>query len=239
MKYYKYWNDIEKEKQKAYYIQDKSDYKIVNFINNETNLKRCFEDALKYAASIGEIKGRIIDIGAGVAWTSALISRIPSVQSVMAVDFSEHRLIQIAPIVFEQLQGNSEKYEPILGDFLHFDHEESFDVAFFCQSLYMFPNLDEALAKIRRLLVQGGLIIIACERIVSSYPWYSPRYTLRKIKRLIRGRADPSGNYAYEDWEYRRAMERVGFEYYFQLLDYPVYKNARRITAGNHFGIKR
>ena len=77
MKYYKYWNDIEEEKKKPYYIDDKSDYKIVNFITNETNLKRCFEDALKFAASIGEIKGHIIDIGAGVAWTSALISPNP------------------------------------------------------------------------------------------------------------------------------------------------------------------
>ena len=73
----------------------------------------------------------------------------------MAVDFSEHRLMKIAPIVFEQLQGDSEKYEPILGDFLQFDHEEVFDVAIFCQSLYMFPNLDKTLAKIRGLLVQG------------------------------------------------------------------------------------
>lgn len=239
MEYYKYWNDIEEEKKKAYYIEDKSDYKIVNYITNETNLKRCFEDALKFAASIGEIKGHIIDIGAGVAWTSALISRIPSVQSVTAVDFSEHRLMKIAPIVFEQLQGDSDKYQPILGDFLQFDHEELFDVAIFCQSLYMFPNLDKTLAKIRGLLVKGGLIIVACERIVSFYPWYSPRYILRKTKHLIRGRGDSTGNYAYEDWEYRGAMERAGFAYYFQLLGYPVYKNAKQITAGNHFGIKK
>jgi SAM-dependent methyltransferase len=239
MRFYEYWNDIAEEKKKPYYIQDKSDYKLINFLENETNLKSCFLEALEFAGTIGEIKGRVIDIGAGVAWTSALISRIPSVRSVTAVDFSEHRLMKIAPIVFEQLHGNSEKYKPILGDFLRFDLGEVFDVAIFCQSLYMSPNLDETLTKIRGLLVKGGLIIIACERIVFSYPWYAPRRLLRKMQRFIRGRADASGNYGYEDWEYRGAIERAGFEYHFQLLDYPIHKNARQITAGNHFGIKR
>ena len=33
MEFYEYWNDIEEEKKKPYYIQDKSDYKIINFYN--------------------------------------------------------------------------------------------------------------------------------------------------------------------------------------------------------------
>lgn len=239
MSSYKYWNNIEIERSKQYYIEDIADYRLLNFLENETNLRRCFEDALKFAATIGEVKGSIIDVGAGVAWTSALISHIPTVKSVIAVDFSQHRLLKIAPLVFNQLNGRIEKFEPILGDFMQFDYKEKFDMAIFCQSLYMFSEIDKALSKIRDLLVKGGLIIVACERIVATYPAYSPRFLFRKLKRLIQGRADTSGNNFYDDKEYRRALDRAGFEYYFQLLDYPLYKNIAHITAGNHFGIKK
>ena len=43
---YDYWNDIEYEKTKPYWIEDESDMKLLNFIQKETNLQRCFQDAL-------------------------------------------------------------------------------------------------------------------------------------------------------------------------------------------------
>jgi hypothetical protein len=52
------------------------------------------------------------------------------------------------------------------------------------------------------------------------------------------GRSDKSGNYFYEDREYRVAIEKAGLGYKFQLLDYPVYPNNSTWKAGNHFGIK-
>jgi ubiquinone/menaquinone biosynthesis C-methylase UbiE len=238
MNYYKYWNDIRREENKPYYIEDKSDYKLLNFLEKETNLKTCFEDAIKFASTIGEIKGRVIDVGVGVAWTSALLSRIQSVQSVVGMDFSEHRLMKIAPIVFDQLEGEHNKFVPVLGEFINYEFEELFDVVIFCQSLYMFPDLEETLAKTRDILMKGGLLIVACERIVVSYPFYSPYYFRNKIKQFIRGRADTSGNYRYEDKEYRSAIKDAGFKYYFQLLDYPIFKGVNSIAAGNHFGVK-
>ncbi len=58
------------------------------------------------------------------------------------------------------------------------------------------------------------------------------------MKQLILGRSDKSGNYFYEDREYRVAIEKAGLGYKFQLLDYPVYPNNSTWKAGNHFGIK-
>ena len=46
---YDYWNNIEIEKTKAYWIEDKTDLKLVHFIQSETNLQRCFQDAVAFS----------------------------------------------------------------------------------------------------------------------------------------------------------------------------------------------
>ena len=39
MKYYSYWNDIEEEKQKPFFIQDKADPKLLTYLEKDTNLR--------------------------------------------------------------------------------------------------------------------------------------------------------------------------------------------------------
>lgn len=240
---YDYWNNIEIEKTKAYWIEDKSDLKLVHFIQSETNLQRCFQDAVAFSTQWrGEVRGHILDVGAGVAWTSALLSKLGQVDSVTAMDYSEHRLFQIAPIVFEQLDGDISKFKPIIGDFSAFDfailQQGKFDIVLFCQSLYMFPFLDEVLAKVSKLLVPDGMIMVVCERITPELPFFSINSFKRQLKRLLRRRTDLSGNHYYEDKEYRNAIVNAGFKYHIQLLEYPVYLKSNLINGGNHFGIK-
>jgi SAM-dependent methyltransferase len=236
---YDYWNNIEIEKTKAYWIEDKSDLKLIHFIQKETNLQRCFQDAVEFSKQLrGGHLGQILDVGAGVAWTSALLSKLEQVDSVTAMDYSRHRLFQIAPIVFEQLDGDISKFKPIIGDFSDFDFKTGqFDIVLFCQSLYMFPFLDEVLAKVSKLLVPEGMIMVVCERITPEFPFFSINSLKRRLKQFLGGRADSSGNYYYEDKEYRHAIVTAGFKYQFQLLDYPVYPKSN-LNAGNHFGIK-
>lgn len=237
---YDYWNNIEIEKTKAYWIEDKSDLKLVHFIQSETNLQRCFQDAVAFSTQWrGGVRGHILDVGAGVAWTSALLSKLEQVDSVTAIDCSKHRLFQIAPIVFEQLDGDISKFNPIIGDFSDHDFKTGqFDIVLFCQSLYMFPLLDEVLAKVSKLLTHDGMIMVVCERIIPELPFFSINSLKRRLKRLLRGRADSSGNCCYEDKEYRHAIVSAGFNYQFQLLDYSIYPNNNSLNAGNHFGIK-
>lgn len=65
---YEYWNDIEIEKTKPYWIKDASDTKLLNFIQKDTNLQKCFQDSLDFAKHFnGGVKGHVLDVGAGVA----------------------------------------------------------------------------------------------------------------------------------------------------------------------------
>jgi ubiquinone/menaquinone biosynthesis C-methylase UbiE len=196
-------------------------------------------DALDFCENhIGSIKGHVLDVGAGVAWSSAIISKINSVKSVTAVDFSEHRLKKIAPIVFKQLNGNIDKFEFKVENFLNFDlNEKKFDVVLFCQSLYMFSTINLVMEKVYDLLEKGGICLVVGERITPEFSGWNIKKIKRNILNLIRGRADCSGNHYYKDREYMISIVNSGLEYKFQLLNYPVYKNSV-VMAGNHFGKK-
>lgn len=234
-----YWNNTEIEKTKPYWVEDESDLKLLHFLQEETNLKKCFQEAVMYAEQFGGVRGHVLDIGAGVAWTSALISGLDKVESVTATDYSEHRLKKIAPIIFKQLSGNEKKFKPIIGDFLKLEFQANhYQTVLFCQSLYMFPDINKVLEKASKLLAQGGIIMIVCERITQEFPFYSIIGLTRTLKRLLKGRQDSSGNYFYDDKEYRSAIINSGLTYKFQLLDYPVYPGSSTLKAGNHFGIK-
>lgn len=238
-KYEKYWNDLENEKGKAYWIEEESDLKLMKFIQEQTNLERCFIDSLNFAnKNSKEIHGNVIDIGAGVAWGSAILSKINAVQSITAVDLSEHRLVKIAPLVFKQMDGKIEKFNPKIIDFFKYPLPTNhYNVAVFCQALCMFPDINNTLKRVSELLVPGGLLIVTCERITPEFPPYSFKGIKRRVSHLIRGRADISGNHFYTDSEYKTAIERNGFEYMFQPLDYPLYLTNPSLNAGNHFGI--
>lgn len=235
-----YWNDLEIEKVKPYFVCDKEDRKLLNYIVEESNIKICFEDALKYIVSLtgNEIKGRILEIGAGVCWTTAIVSRFDNVKEIWAIDFSKHRLKLIAPVVFEQLGGDFSKFIPVVGDFekLNFENE-SFDFIIFCQSLYMFSDINKILSRTHSLLKKGGIVVIACERIAPNYPLLSFAYLNKQLIRLLRGKADISGKHFYEDKEYEKAIYASGFNYIFQELSYPILKK-NMAKAGNYFGVK-
>ncbi|MFH0754651.1 MAG: class I SAM-dependent methyltransferase [Candidatus Omnitrophota bacterium] len=234
-----YWNDVSVEMKKAFWIERADDRKVERFLKEETNLERCFNDALWFARDLGRgVQGKILDVGAGVAWSSAIISRLTAVTSVTALDYSQHRLFKIAPLVFEQLAGEKIKFEPIVGDFFEHSFKQAcFDVVLFCQALYHFPDIDDTLRQVSDLLAPGGIVIITCERITPEQGFYA--WCKRGVRSWLQKRADVTGNHFRVDSEYRHAIQHAGLEYRFQELDYPVYPGKNPLSAGNHFGIKR
>src|SRR5258707_6162574 len=68
-----------------------------------------------------EFFGRILEIGAGGAWVSAEISRLPRVVQVIATDFSTTLLKDHAPRVFQSLKANPAKNPKIPADFHQID----------------------------------------------------------------------------------------------------------------------
>jgi SAM-dependent methyltransferase len=183
------------------------------------------------------IRGAVLDVGCGAAWTSAILSRRPGVTTITGLDFSHHRLHTIAPLVFTQFDADESKFFPLCSDFRHPPFgAHRFDAIVFCQSLYMFPEIHQTLSHCRQLMAPGGALFIACERITPPAKALSPRDLLDRLRQALRGRADATGNHQYTDSEYHGAIRDAGFAYQFQALDYTLYPKGR-INAGNHIGV--
>lgn len=116
-----YWNDVEEEKNKAWWIDDPSDKKVEKYLLR-SGLKEEFDLALKKTNA----KGKVLDLAAGVCWTSALLSQNNLIDEIDAVEFSYHRIDYLAPKVIESLGGKQEKINRILGSFYKINRNDEY-----------------------------------------------------------------------------------------------------------------
>ena len=239
------WNDENLERQKPYWIEDVNDTRLLDYLRKDTNLERCFQDALSFIESeLGGVRGIAIDLAAGVCWTSAILSVHRRIAKVHAVDCSEHRLFRIAPLVFRQYHAAESKIERELGDLDSFHYPiGSSNLVVFCQALYMVEYPVALLQNVFKALKPDGVLLIACEHIEVGPKWYRRPYDTLRL--LLRpgvtprvGAPDLTGRYAYLDPHYRSFIREAGFDLHIQQLDYSVFKGSP-VKAINYFGIKR
>lgn len=244
-----YWNDERFERSKPYWVERADDRRLLDYLQIDTNLQRCFEAALHYAEHrFGAVRGTVLDLGAGVGWTTALVSRWPAVDLVWAVDYSEHRLMQIAPIVFQQFEADTAKIMRHCGDMTTAPALiEAVDLVIFCQALYMCGNPIELLRSVRRQLKPGGVVIVSCERVEAYARWKTLRRLLGSLRcrplrewpRVVRRELpDASGRYPYVDRDYRRFLSEAGFAFERDELSYPLFPGLSR-PAVNYFGVNK
>lgn len=245
-----YWNDEEQERAKPYWVESVDDRRLLDYLEQQTHLRKCFEDALAFTHSnLSALRGVVVDLGAGVGWTSAILSRHPAIRSVQAIDYSRHRLFKIAPIVFEQFGAITAKIERHCCSMADLGTPAgSVDVVVFCQALYMSDNPVGLLRNVERILRPGGVVIVACESIE---PAASAARRLARVARglvstspthwldVIRGaNPDKSGRRRYRDDDYKRFLRCAGFQVVVQNLDYRLHDDVP-LLATNYFGLKR
>ena len=109
----------------------------------------------------------IADLATGIGWTSALLSRLPNVGSIHAVEISKHRLDVLIPQAVKMFSGNVEKLNRYIGSFydLGFD-DASMDVVFLSQAFHHADNAVRLLAEINRILKPGGRLILIGENYI-------------------------------------------------------------------------
>ncbi len=79
----------------------------------------------------------IADLAAGIGWTSSLLSRLPNVAAVHAVDISEHRLELLFPQAIRMFAGQPGKLRRSLGSFYSLGlANESLDVVFLASAFH-------------------------------------------------------------------------------------------------------
>jgi SAM-dependent methyltransferase len=113
-----------------------------------------------------EFRGRVLEIGAGAAWFSAELSKLPKVVEVIATDASPRRLKQHAPKVFKLLKAHEAKITRMAADFRELDFPNNhFDCVVCSAALHRAVNVVHVLREVRRVLKLGGQFVAIREPV--------------------------------------------------------------------------
>lgn len=109
-------------------------------------------------------RGTILEIGAGMCWLSAELSKLHEVQEIFALEFSEKMLDVIAPHIITYLHADANKITRVLGDWNNLQFPDgTFDFVVSSQVLHHMTKPVQGLSEIRRVLKEDGKLVAIME----------------------------------------------------------------------------
>ena len=211
-----YWNNIENEKEKEWWIEDSKDKKVFNFLK-KSGLSEEFTIAIKDI----NLRGKILDLAAGTCWTSAILSKYENVEFIDAVEFSHHRIAKLAPITIESLGGDMNKINRIYGSFYDIKREDNYyDFIILSQAYHHAEFPLKLFHECDRVLKKGGKIIIIGEHII-GFKTIIRRFIKNLLKMKINFNImkefyhhdDPLGDHFYMEHDYAFTFFAYGYSY--------------------------
>jgi SAM-dependent methyltransferase len=129
-------------------------------------LRQKLEYALRQARI--EPAGTIVELGAGSCWLAVELARRPAVERVIAVEFSRHRLEQLAPEALAALGADASKVERRVADFYNHGIEAGVADMVFTDAAYHHAADPVRLARVAfDLLKPGGSFVLFREPTLS------------------------------------------------------------------------
>ena len=115
----RYWNDLAAERAKEWWIADGSEtaYARLRAYLEESGLTEDYAVAEAYVSGMTSSELSIADLASGIGWTSSLLSKLPNVGRVHAVEISQHRLELLFPQAMKMFGGDWTKISRNLGSF--------------------------------------------------------------------------------------------------------------------------
>jgi SAM-dependent methyltransferase len=175
------------------------------------------------------LSSKVCDMGCGGGWLTAMLSRVDSVETIYALDSSQHFLQNLLPQVMALMKGNQVKLVEIEGLFQPMLFEDAhLDAVVASSALHHADNLESVLKEIRRTLKPGGLLFVLNETPVSGYRHLlsvlaASVRTLRDLSLQRYRPASPSvsasgylydpalGDRDYPIWYWKQALRASGF----------------------------
>ena len=172
-------------------------------------VKEVFPEYLPFLAKECGLKfcGRILEIGAGAAWFSAELSKLPKVVEVVATDFSPKLLKEQAPKVFKLLNARAGKITRMPADFHRLDFPDNhFDFVVCSAVLHHAVNMKVVLREARRVLKPGGQFVAIREPV---WPLIKLKSRSKTQTKLVNAGVN---EHFYTLAEYRDSFSQAGFE---------------------------
>jgi SAM-dependent methyltransferase len=115
-----------------------------------------------------EPAGTVVELGAGTCWLAATLAQRPAVERVVAIEFSERRLVELAPIAMAALEAPAAKVERRVADFYAHGLGEQVADWVFMDAAFHHAADPVALARVARdLLRPGGRLVLTREPTLS------------------------------------------------------------------------
>ncbi len=207
-----YWNDLEEEKGKEWWIADGSEAAFARLRGylEGSGLLDDYRIAERFVAQLPRRDLTVADLAAGIGWTASLFSRLPNVASVHAVEISRHRLDLLLPQAVRMFGGDAAKVKRSLGSFYELKFPpQSLDVVFLASAFHHAANPLRLLTETDRVLRPGGYLILTGENVIGT--WNIVR---RMIRTLLRERRLCTNFY-----ELFPPEEAMG-DHYYRISDY-------------------
>lgn len=147
-----------------------------------------------------DIRGRVLEIGAGAGWFSAELSKLPPVVEILTTDVSAKLLKTEAPKIFRLLKANAGKITRQPADFGKLPFPANyFDFVVAADALNRAVNVLRVLREVRRVLKPGGQFIAIREPV-------------RPLVKFQSRPRKPTAAYGYALSEYRHFFEQAGLK---------------------------
>ncbi len=222
-----YWNDIAAEQHKEWWIADGNYSACLRYLE-EKGLLRQYSATEKLVTELSSSFGReivVADLGAGIGWASACLSRLPCVREIISVELSLHRLDQLFPHAVQMMGGIGTKIGRCLGSFYDLAWpNESIDIIVMFQSFHHADNPLRLVVECDRVLRSGGRIVIAGEHYISRL------HIIRAVFATLRRK----GRLNTRFFELFRPDDRLG-DHYYRVSDYYSFFGALGYRVRHHF----
>jgi len=171
-------------------------------------------------------RGRILELGAGAAWFTAELSKLPKVVEVISTDFTRGSLPEQAELVFKTLRAQQSKItrRQISAQRLDFP-DNHFDFVVCNAVLHDAMNLLQLLREVWRVLKPGGQLVAVREPVKPLVPWPAGRGTVaqresRRLKAPLYSRADYLDLFDRAGFsvKVKRVSLASGLKYYFDTM---------------------
>ncbi len=239
LQYAEYWNDELIEVSKPWNILDGNFEKLEKYIGGlglVADLEECWS-VLSRDFGI-ELRGNGIDLAAGSCWAAPHLLGRTGGGKLYCLEYSKHRLIDIAPKVLAHYGVPPEKVVLVRGSFYDLRlPDQSLDFVFMSQAFHHADDPLRLLREVHRVLKPQGCVIIIGEHIVrlaEKYLKNAVRFVISytctpALQEKLFGRCflaerlcpplhqllrpDPAtGDHYYTDREYRRLLAAGGFQ---------------------------